>query len=39
MLPKEFEIKTLRIALDLNLDPFIAQKERIMKLNELDDYK
>jgi hypothetical protein len=33
----EFEIKTLRIALAVNLDLTNAQKSRLQQLNELDE--
>ena len=34
-----FSVKTLKIALDLNLDLYIAKKERVQQLNAVDDYK
>ena len=35
--PVEFEIKTLRTALELNMDLDEAQKQRMNQLNELDE--
>ena len=35
--PIEFEIKTLKIAMELNLDVTEAQKRRLNQLNELDE--
>lgn len=35
--PIEFEIKALRIALELNMDLDEAQKQRLNQLNELDE--
>lgn len=39
MLPIEFEHKTLRTALELNIDIFDAQKERLLQLNALDEMR
>ena len=35
--PIEFEIKTLRMAMDVNLDVTKAQRRRLNQLNELDE--
>ena len=37
MLPIEFEHKTLRIALELDIELPIAQREHILHLNSLDE--
>eukprot|EP00253_Pinus_taeda_P033687 PITA_33687 len=37
LFPIEFEIKTLRIALEVNLDLAIAQRHRLNYLNELEE--
>ena len=36
MLPIEFEHKTLRTALELNIELLAAQRERLLHLNSLD---
>ena len=35
--PIEFEIKTLKIAMEVNLDVTEAQRSRLNQLNELDE--
>ena len=37
MLPIEFEHKTLRIALELDIELPVAQRERLLHLNSLDE--
>lgn len=39
LLPIEFEIQTLRTALEVEIDLSEAQKERLMKLNALDEQR
>ena len=39
MIPIEFEHKTLRTVVDLGMNIFEAQKERIMQLSALDEMR
>lgn len=39
MLPIEFEHKTLRTALELNIDIFYAKKKCLLQLNALDEMR
>jgi len=39
LLPIEFEIQTLRIALEIGMVVTEAQKERLLQLNELDEHR
>lgn len=39
MMPIKFEHKTLRTTLELDMDIFTPQKERVMQLNALDELR
>ena len=39
LLPIEFQVKTYRIAVQLGLDLSEAQQQRLLQLNELDEFQ
>ena len=39
LLPIEFQIKTFRTTVQLRLDLFEAQQQRLLQLNELDEFR